>query len=106
MPDFRRTLNKYLEVSKKTVEQVVLNKSFDLALAALKNTKFADAGKIAHELSQSVKSTFSTDVKGRWRVRRRLNFGLGDKNTLAARLVNSRRKALGQPPLWGRYLTD
>src|SRR5206468_318576 len=104
--DFDRTLRKYIQASSKTIGEIVVDKSLSLAFEALKATKFADAGKIARELAQSVTETVSVSKTGKRRVRPKLSFGIGDKSTLAARLVNSQRKALGQPPLWGRQLTE
>lgn len=108
--EFNATLKRYARESDKEMEVIVIEKSFQMAggfgNGALQLTKHADANKIARELAQSVEEVQRVSKSGKVSTRRKLNFGIGDKNTLAARIVNARRKRDGQPPLWGKYLTD
>ena len=104
--EFNDTLRKYAEQSSKELDQIVLEKSQQIAFEALKQTHHADPGKIARELAQSVAETQVTAKNGKIRIKRKLNFGVGDPSTLAARIVNARRRRNGEPPLWGQKLTQ
>ena len=111
LADFNRTIKKYIEVSGKTFSEVVVNKSFALAggfgnsnPGALQLTTHADAGKIARELSLKVVERVSKS--GKRSIRRKISYGVGDKDILAARIVNWRLKQEGKAPLWGKMLTE
>jgi hypothetical protein len=111
LSEFNRTLKQYRDASGKEMSQIVAEKSFQMAggfgNGALQLTKHADANKIARELAQSVTDVEKVSAKtGKVSVKRKLNFGIGDKSTMAARIVNWRRRRDGQPPLWGKKLTD
>lgn len=109
--EFQQTLRSYARESSKDFDQIVLEKSYQLAggfgaknPGALQLTRHADPARIAREMALSVTETQHTNKKGKVSIRRKLSFGSGDKNTLAARIVNWRRRKEGQPPLWGQKL--
>ncbi len=111
LTEFNRTLKQYREESGKEMEQIVAEKAYQLAggfgNGALQLTEHASADKIAREMALTVTDVQKVSAKtGKVSTRRKLDFGVGYKDTLAARIVNWRRKREGKPPLWGKYLTD
>jgi len=109
---FQRTLREYAKRSSKTFQETVNNKAYQLAggfgnkggitRGALQLTYRADPAKIARELSREVKETYRIQKRtGKMRLSRRIKY---DKDTFAARIINWRRKAKGEQPIWGKEL--
>lgn len=110
--EFEATLRAYARESSKDFDEICLEKGFQLAggfgaanPGALQLTRHADAGRIAREMAQTVSETQKVSKTGKVSVRRKLSFGVGDKDLLSARIVNWRRRKEGLPPLWGQKLT-
>ena len=111
--EFDRTLKQYAEVSEKDFADIANNKALELAggfgnanPGALQLTHHADAAVVAQQLAARVETVERVSKSGKVTKRRKLHFGIGDKDLLSARIVNARRKRDGQPPLWGKALTE
>lgn len=111
--EFDATLQRYLDETQKDVNLVVAEKAFELAggygnsnPGALQLTEHANAGKIGQELAATVETTQKTTRSGKVRTVQKRSFGSDDqtRKTLAARIVNARRVAQGDNPIWGAEL--
>lgn len=99
-------LKLYASVRKDKSYPYILNRTCrNVAMRAAKNTPPADRGRIAQQMGQTV--TVSTIVKrgkraGQRKIRRFFEF----EGSLAARIVNKRRRDNGQPMLFGKEMNE
>jgi hypothetical protein len=103
---FDRTLAEYLQVSKKTLAEIVNTKAYYIARKALWFTPKANAGKIRTDLGEAKAVRLVKLKSGRWSHNQRNTitfFGSGGSAKgvpLLALIIQKRRRLAGHPSPW------
>lgn len=97
---FTRQLRRYAKVNKRSFREIVNAKALDMAHHALKATDTANAGAIEYKLGAAGNKLRKNRKTGKLSKGRRIL----KEDSLAARIVNARRRENGKPMIWGSDL--
>jgi hypothetical protein len=103
--EFDATLQKYIAVTRRTIDEVIARKTADVAVASLQNTKVADPAAIAAKYNTSTSVQYRLSKTGK--LSRKFNVGSvsGEiRDTYAARLANLELQRKGKPPFLTKEL--
>jgi len=106
---FNDALKEYMKVTRRSLQEVLNNKAYFIAVNALNTTYKADKGKITAALGKPVTISYASK-KGKARSKKTVAYGSSAKTSsgapLAALIINARKGRGGKPGLYGAKMTQ
>jgi hypothetical protein len=103
---FNSVADLVVQKSERTFSEFINGQGLAVASRAIKHTIKANAEMIAHKLGQIGTVAFKTSTKTGRLIKNRKRTAVLRNDSYAARIINARRKAAGQPLIWGAELDE